>query len=64
MQWEILREVTRLVVSRGSKEDSLQNTLNKGNPMGESYQIVISYVVAPKDTVMTRSRGFLVSPRK
>ena len=44
-------KVNGLVISRGSKEDSLQNTLNKGDPMGGSCHTVISYVVAPKDTV-------------
>ena len=33
-KWEIPREVTGLVISRGSKEDSSQNTLNKGVSLG------------------------------
>ena len=52
------------MISRGSKEDSSYNTLKKGDPMGGFFHIVISYVVAPNDTITTQYRGFLVSPRK
>ena len=37
LQWEILGEVTGQGMSMGSKRDSLQSALNKGNPMGESF---------------------------
>ena len=46
-----MREVIGIGISRGSKEDSSQNTLNKGDPMGGSYHNVISYVVVPRDTL-------------
>ena len=47
----------------GSKEDTLQSTVNKGDPKGECYQTVLCGVVS-RDTIMVRSRGFLASSRK
>ena len=39
----MLGDVSGLVIFRGSKEDSSQNTLNKGDPMEEIFHNVISY---------------------
>ena len=47
----------------GSKEDTLQSTLNKGDPMWGCYQTVF-YGVVSRDTVVVRSRGFSASPEE
>ena len=51
------------MILMGSKEDTLQSTLNKGDPKWKCCQIVF-YVVASRDTVVVRSHGFLASPRR
>ena len=52
-----------LLILMGSKEDTLQSNLNKGDPKGECYQTICCGVVS-RDTVMVRSRGFLMIPRR
>ena len=52
-----------LLILMGSKEDTLQSTLNKGDPNGECYQTILCRVLS-RDTVMVHSRGFLASPRR
>ena len=52
-----------LLILMGSKEDTLQSTLNKGDPKWECCQTVICGVVS-RDTIMVRSHGFLVKLRK
>ena len=47
----------------GSKEDALYSTLNKGNPKWECCRTIF-YGVVSRDTVVVRSRGYFVSPRK
>ena len=47
----------------GSKEDTLQSDLNKGDPKWDCCQTIFCGVVS-RDTVAVRSRGFLASPRK
>ena len=49
-----------LLILMGSKEDTLQSTLNKGNPMWECCQTVFCGVVS-RDTIVVRSHGFLES---
>ena len=56
-------EEVALLKLMGSKEDTLQSTLNKGDPMGECCQAVCCGEVS-RDTIMVQSRGFLVSPRR
>ena len=51
-----------LLAFMGSKEDTLQSTLNKGDPKWECCQTIICGVVS-RDTVVIQSRGFLASPR-
>ena len=46
-----------LLILMGSKEDTLQSNLNKGDPKWECFQIVFCGVVS-RDTVVVRSRGF------
>ena len=53
----------KFLISMGSKEDTLQSTMNKGDPKWECCQTIF-YEVVSRDTVVVRSRGFLVSPRK
>ena len=52
-----------ILVLMGSKEDTLESTLKKGDPNWECCQTVICGVVS-RDTVVVRSHGFLASPRK
>ena len=58
-----LGEVDTLLILMGSKEDTLQSTLNKGDPKWECYKTVFCGVMS-RDTIVVRSRGFLASPRK
>ena len=58
-----LEEVDTFLILMGSKEDTLQSVLNKGDPTRECCQIVCCGEVS-RDTVMVRSHGFLVSPRR
>ena len=57
-----LGEVDNFVLM-GSKEDTLQSTLNKGDPMWECCQTVFCGVVS-RDTIVVQSHGFLASPRR
>ena len=52
-----------LLILMGSKEETLQSTLNKGDPKWECFQTVICGVVS-RDIVVVRSRGFFGKPEK
>ena len=52
-----------LLILMGSKEDTLQSTLNKENPMRECCQTIFCGVVS-RDTVVVRSHGFFGEPEK
>ena len=52
-----------ILILMGSTKDTLQSTLNKGDPMWGCCQTIF-YGVVSRDTIVVRSRGFLVSLRR
>ena len=52
-----------LLILMGSKEETLQSTMNEADPKGGCCQTILCGVVS-QDTIVVRSHGFLVSPRR